>query len=102
MTPERLAAFMATQDSLLEQAATRVREGGRLIYATCSILPCENEGRIDAFLARHAGFTIRSCAEVWRESVGTASPPGMATYFKVSPHRSGMDGFFTAVMERTR
>ena len=100
LTKEVLAARMATQDSLLDEAATRVREGGRLIYATCSILPCENEDRIAAFLARHPEFAIRPCAEVWRESVQTAIPTGVERYFKASPRTTGSDGFFTAVWER--
>jgi 16S rRNA (cytosine967-C5)-methyltransferase len=101
LTPEKLAACVSTQDRLLEEAATRVRDGGRLIYATCSLLPCENEDRIAAFLMRHAEFAIRPCAEVWRESVDTAVPKGMAQFFKASPRTMGSDGFFACVMERT-
>jgi 16S rRNA (cytosine967-C5)-methyltransferase len=101
LTPDTLADRIATQDAMLDQAAVRVRIGGRLIYATCSILPCENEDRIAAFLARHAEFTVRPCAEVWRESVDTPVPKGMAQFFKASPRTTGNDGFFTCVMERT-
>jgi len=101
LTPETLAARMATQDALIDDAAVRVRAGGRLIYATCSVLPCENEDRIAAFLARHAEFTVRPCADLWRESVDTTVPKGMARFFKASPRTTGTDGFFTCVMERT-
>jgi 16S rRNA (cytosine967-C5)-methyltransferase len=99
LTPETLAERIATQDRLLDQAASHVR--GRLIYATCSVLPCENEDRIEAFLARHAEFAIRPCAELWRESVDTVAPTGMARFFKASPCTTGTDGFFACVMERT-
>jgi len=101
LTPETLADRITTQEALLDQAAMRVRAGGRLIYATCSVLPCENEDRIEAFLSRHAEFAIRPCADVWRESVDTAVPKGMTQFFKASPLATGTDGFFTCVMERT-
>jgi 16S rRNA (cytosine967-C5)-methyltransferase len=101
LTPEKLVAYMSTQDRLLEEAAMRVRAGGRLIYATCSLFPCENEDRIEAFLSRHTEFAIRPCAEVWRESVDTVAPKGMAQFFRASPRITGTDGFFTCVMEKT-
>ena len=102
LTPELLKARVAAQDSLLEQAATRVRKGGRLIYATCSILPCENEDRIAMFLAHHPDFAIRPSADVWRESIQVEVPDFCERFFRASPRTTGTDGFFTAVMERTR
>lgn len=56
LTPAALAAHAARQDAILAEAARAVRPGGRLIYATCSLLAAENEERVDHFLARHAGF----------------------------------------------
>ncbi|MDE3117108.1 MAG: RsmB/NOP family class I SAM-dependent RNA methyltransferase [Pseudomonadota bacterium] len=100
LTPVRLAELMALQDQLLDQAATQVAPGGRLIYATCSLLPCENEGRIAAFLARRADFAAMSAEAVWRRVTGAVSPPGMGGVFRASPYTSGMDGFFTAVLAR--
>jgi 16S rRNA (cytosine967-C5)-methyltransferase len=100
LTPERLEELKATQDMLLAQAAVRVKPGGRLVYATCSILPCENEDRIEAFCKTHPHFTIVPAADVWRESVGANLPPGLGHFFNASPHSTGTDGFFTAVMQR--
>jgi 16S rRNA (cytosine967-C5)-methyltransferase len=100
LTPERLAALQKTQDSLLEDGARHTRPGGRLISATCSILPSENEDRIAVFLARHPDFAIRPAREVWAESVGTDPPPGLGDIFRATPLKDGMDGFFTAVLER--
>lgn len=100
LTPEVLAQRMATQDTLLDQAAACVRQGGRLIYATCSILPCENEDRIEAFLARHPEFAIRPCAQVWRESIEAEVPAFCARYFKASPRTTGADGFFASILAR--
>ena len=82
LTPERLGELMAAQDSLLERAAAQVKPGGRLVYATCSILPCENEDRIAAFLESHPDF-------------GRAGED-----FRASPHSTGTDGFFAAVLAR--
>ncbi len=96
LTPARLAELLAVQDRLLEQGAKHVRPGGRLIYATCSLLACENEDRIAAFLARRSDFACRPAAEAW----GDAPPPGMAKYFRASPAATGTDGFFTAILVR--
>lgn len=54
LTPDGLMALQATQDGILDQAATLVRAGGTLAYATCSVLRAENEARVEAFLDRHA------------------------------------------------
>jgi 16S rRNA (cytosine967-C5)-methyltransferase len=96
LTSARLAELITIQDSLLERASAHVRPGGRLIYATCSLLPCENEDRIAAFRARHREFSIRPVAEIW----AGAPLPGSGEFFKASPLSSAMDGFFTAILER--
>jgi 16S rRNA (cytosine967-C5)-methyltransferase len=101
-TPDGLAALNRLQDELLEQGAARVAAGGRLIYATCSILPRENEARVAHFLSTHADFSILDAAAVWSEAVGTALPPGMERFFKATPLKTGTDGFFTAVLQRRR
>jgi 16S rRNA (cytosine967-C5)-methyltransferase len=98
LTREKLDALNRVQDKLLDRAAARAR--GRLIYATCSLLACENEDRIAAFVARHPEFCIRDAADVWRAS-SVAPLPCAARFFKASPLTAGTDGFFAAVMERT-
>lgn len=101
LTPARLSELTALQDRLLDRAAAHVAPGGRLIYATCSLLPQENEGRIAAFLDRAPAFAAMSAEAVWRRATGAAPPPGMGEVFRGSPHASGMDGFFTAILART-
>ena len=99
-TPDGLAALTRLQDDLLEQGAAFVATGGRLIYATCSPLPCENEDRVAAFLTRHTDFRRLSAAEIWCETVGTPPPPGLDRFFKATPLRTGTDGFFAAILQR--
>jgi len=100
LTPERLHSLQTIQDSLLDEGARRTKPGGRLIYATCSILPSENEERIDSFIARHPDFAIRPASEIWAESVGSDPPPGLGEVFRATPLRDGMDGFFAAILAR--
>ena len=102
LTPERLAELTALQDELLSQAAGSVAPGGRLVYATCSLLPCENEDRIAHFLRDNPDFEVVPAAGVWQEAAGTEPPPGLDAYFCASPLRTGTDGFFTAVLQRAR
>ncbi len=84
LTPARLAELVTIQDTLLDEAARHTTEGGRLVYATCSLLPDENEDRISAFLARNPAFA-------------RAQPVD----FRASPAKTGTDGFFCALLERT-
>ena len=53
LTPEELAGYPPLQDAILDAASARVKPGGRLVYATCSLLARENEDRAAAFAARH-------------------------------------------------
>ena len=57
LTPEELAGYPPLQDAILDAAAAHVKPGGRLAYATCSLLAVENEDRAAAFAARHPGWT---------------------------------------------
>jgi 16S rRNA (cytosine967-C5)-methyltransferase len=95
LTPERLAELLTIQDALLDEAA-RISPA-RIVYATCSLLACENEDRVTDFLARHPDYTIRSVAEIWREVIAAQLAPGMDELFRATPHTTGTDGFFAAV-----
>jgi len=93
LTPGRLAELMALQDRLLDQAAGLVRPGGRLVYATCSILGCENQDRVTAFQARQPGFQTLDLAENWAGTV-----VGLGRDFRASPASTGTDGFYCAAL----
>jgi 16S rRNA (cytosine967-C5)-methyltransferase len=99
LTPARLAEHLARQRSILAHAAPLVRTGGRLVYATCSLLPEENEDQVEAFLARERAFSPLDIGAVWRETIG-GEPPGEGPALRLAPRRHGVDGFFVAVLER--
>ncbi|AWK89010.1 RsmB/NOP family class I SAM-dependent RNA methyltransferase [Azospirillum thermophilum] len=94
-----LDQLVPLQASILESASRLVKPGGRLIYATCSMLPEENEGQIAAFLESHPEFTVKPVAEVWAEE-GADSVPAEGPYLRLTPARHDTDGFFAAVLER--
>ena len=96
--PSDIDELTAKQASILTAAARLVKKGGRLVYATCSILPEENEQVVEAFLAAHPGFTLLNCAEVLAHH-HVALDTGK--YLRLYPHVHGTDGFFAAVMEKT-
>lgn len=98
-TPEDLAELASLQADILASAGRLVKPGGRLVYATCSLLPEENEAQVERFLASHPEFHERRIAEVWAETVGGHCPPTSA-HLLLTPGSHGTDGFFVAVLER--
>jgi 16S rRNA (cytosine967-C5)-methyltransferase len=103
LKPEMLEMRLAEQREALDQGASLVKPGGRLAYITCSILPPENGGQVEAFLARHPEFKIVPWPELWRSGLGTEpldSADGSTDTLLMTPHSHGTDGFFVAVLER--
>jgi 16S rRNA (cytosine967-C5)-methyltransferase len=93
-----LASLAARELTMLRHAAEMVAEGGRLVYATCSSEPEENEGIVDAFLAKapefipvHAGQTHPKLVDTLIDSRG---------HLRTQPHLHGLEAFFGAVFER--
>nr|WP_246513993.1 RsmB/NOP family class I SAM-dependent RNA methyltransferase [Neoroseomonas soli] len=98
--PEDLAELVALQHEILGKAAELVRPGGRLIYATCSLLPQENEEQMERFLARSTGFAPVPLERLWTALVPGMAPPCAGPWLTLSPGAQGTDGFFCAVLER--
>jgi len=96
-TAEGVAELARKQHDILKGAARLVKKGGRLVYATCSILPEENEAIVAAFLAAHPDFRQVSAQEILAKQ-GIALACGET--LRLAPHTHGTDGFFAAVLER--
>jgi len=92
-----LAELVVKQGAILAAAARLVKPGGRLVYATCSILPEEDDGVVAAFLSAHPQFRPLHCDELLAAQ-GIALDTG--EHLRVHPHSHGMDGFFAAALER--
>lgn len=95
-TPESVAELATLQQQLLNRAATWVRPGGQLVYATCTLHPAENEAVIQQFLTEHPQWRIAAPAE-HEPAAAFASSQG---WIRIWPHQQNMDGFFMARLER--
>lgn len=102
MSEDMLAELTALQGRILRSAARLAKPGGRVIYATCSLLPEENEKQIESFLAEQgAAYRVVSVADLWPELVNPSVPcPVEGPYLRLDPARHDTDGFFVAVLER--
>ncbi len=83
LQPEFLETIRATQKELLDSYSRMVKPGGQLVYATCSILPSENELQIKAFLGRESGKDFSLLSEE-----------------KIMPSKSGFDGFYISLLQK--
>jgi len=96
-TPESVAELTTKQAAILHSASALLKKGGRLVYATCSLLDAENEAVVGQFLAKHPEFVALSAEDVLRkQDIDIECGEGL----RLLPHRHGTDGFFAAVMER--
>jgi 16S rRNA (cytosine967-C5)-methyltransferase len=98
LTPGDVERMRGQQAQILEDHAPLVKPGGRLVYATCSLLSSENEGTVEAFLGSHPEFTMRRADEIL-ESQGIRVP-GVGDVLSLDPLRHGTDGFYAAVLVR--
>ena len=94
-----LDKLLPLQAELLDSAARLVKPGGRLVYATCSMLAEENEDQIERFLAGHPDFSPLPLTEIWPQVIGTPSPME-GPWLRLTPARHDTDGFFAAVLVR--
>jgi 16S rRNA (cytosine967-C5)-methyltransferase len=98
--PQDLAELLVKQGEILSIAAHLVRPGGRLAYATCSLLPEEDEGQVDRFLQARPDYRAVPLAEAWPQAGLPGAPPCEGAHLLLSPAAHGTDGFFCAVLER--
>lgn len=95
--PSAIAELNVKQTAILDSAARLVRPGGRLVYATCSVLREENEAIAEQFLAAHPDFELLPMSEIMAEQKINLNMQG---YLKLSPETHETDGFFAAAFIR--
>jgi len=96
-TPETVQDFTQKQASILAAAARLVKPGGRLVYATCSLLPEENRDIVDAFLTAHPEFRLLPAGDVLKQQLIELDT---GDCLQLVPQLHGTDAFFAAVLER--
>ncbi len=96
-SPTSVDELNVKQAAILAAAAKLLKVGGRLVYATCSLLPQENQEIVAAFLAAHPNFTLLPAGEVLKQQ---KIPLEMGDYLQLLPQVHSTDGFFAAVLER--
>ena len=108
---QAVEAMAVTQTAILQSAARLLKPGGRLVYATCSFLPQENEAIAQAFSDANSEFTPLEVGQVLSHlkveaadglSSGGAEDGAGHRYLRLWPHRHGTDGFFAAVWEKSK
>ena len=99
ITEDDLKAQTERQRRLLDIARRLVKPGGRLVYATCSVLAQENERPVAEFLDRHPDFAVLDGAALWGQTLA-APCPVVGPFLRLGPAATGTDGYFCAVLER--
>ena len=98
-TPESIEEAKRGQEAILVSAAKLLKPGGRLVYATCSFLPEENQEIIENFLAAHTKFTLLNCAELFMQQ---KIPLDTGMFLQLYPGEHNTDSFFAAALMLAR
>jgi len=94
-SPESVQELKQKQAAILAASASLLKPGGRLVYATCSFLPEENQEIIEQFLATHPKFSLLNCTELLTQQ---KIPLETGEFLQLSPKLHGTDGFFAAAL----
>lgn len=95
--PASVAELCAKQRDVLSAAAALVKPGGRLVYATCSLLAAENERVVDSFRAERPDFAVVSAQEILASQQIVID---CGEQLRIFPHRHATDAFYAVAMER--
>lgn len=89
-----LEDLITIQADIINRVANVVKPGGRLVYATCSLLPQENEQQVEKFLKEHPNYSVVPVSDIIKDAnLG-------APYMRLSPLKNNTDGFFAAILKR--
>ena len=102
LNEKKLLEIVDIQSSLLDLAAEKVKQGGRIVYITCSILEEENTQQITKFLNRNNDFSLVDMQTIWDRKIESPYPFADKNCLKFNPLTTGTDGFFIAIMERVK
>ncbi|MDD9733462.1 transcription antitermination factor NusB [Mameliella sp. AT18] len=97
---ERISELIGLQEAMLDHALRLLKPGGRLVYATCSLIPDEGECQVDEALARHPDLQVIPPEAPWIEDRWRSEEGGLRLRPDYWASRGGMDGFFMAVLTR--
>lgn len=98
LTAKEIAKYQTTQSELLEEIAAQARPGTLIVYATCSVMPEEDETVVEAFLAKHPDFTLEPVGDVLGAERAALAAHG--PYLKALPPRVPGGGFFAARLRK--
>jgi len=101
LRPKDLTRLAGIQERMLRNALEVLAPGGRLVYATCSLEPEENQQVVEKVLQATEGFRLQTAAELSAEFPALASLFDSRGYFRTRPDLHSMDGFFAAMIVRT-
>jgi 16S rRNA (cytosine967-C5)-methyltransferase len=96
-SPGSIAELTVKQAAILASASRLLKKAGRLVYATCSFLPEENQHIVQSFIEKHPDFVLLPAGEVLQQQRIALE---CGDYLELRPHLHSTDGFFAAVLER--
>ncbi|ATB48064.1 RsmB/NOP family class I SAM-dependent RNA methyltransferase [Corallococcus macrosporus] len=99
LTAQEITRYQATQSELLEEVSRQAKPGALIVYATCSVMPEEDEAVVEAFLAKHPDFTLEPVEDVLGAERAALAAQG--PYLKALPPKVPGGGFFAARLRRT-
>ena len=96
-----LAELTELQARMIDHALSILKPGGRMVYATCSLLPAEGEDQLTAALARHPGLTVLPPQAAGMGPDWTTAQGALRLRPDMWPERGGMDGFFIVCLRKS-
>ena len=100
LVPADLERLPALQLAIARRALELVAPGGRLIYATCTVLRAENQGVVERLMVERPGLELVPVKDVWGSARAAPISDPSGAFLELLPHRHGTDGFFAAVLRR--